>query len=162
MDVRRANIADREGVAPLIAKFRVELKSYKGIQAIEDVEAANAEFTEYIDSNFPIFVCEEDNRYFGYLVCRVDEPVVWVESIYVLTEHRRRGIASALFAAAEQLAASYGEDTLYNYVHPNNDAMIAFLNKRGYDVLNLIEIRKKHDGERLREQIRVRNNLFVY
>ena len=32
---------------------------------------------------------------------------------------------TALFGKAEKLAASFGEDTVYNYVHPNNHAMIA-------------------------------------
>lgn len=63
---------------------------------------------------------------------------------------------------AESLAKSYGEDTVFNYVHPNNIGMIAFLNKHGYTVLNLIEIRKPFSGEKLSTRIRVGDNLFDY
>jgi len=160
--VRRAAASDIDGVAALVAKFRVELKGFKGVQSEEDVGAAKAEVEEYAAAGFPIFVFEEASEILGYLVCRVDGSVVWVESLYVLSAHRRKGAASALFDAAQRLAASCGEDTLYNYVHPNNDAMIAFLRRKGYDVLNLIEIRRKREGEELRERIRVGNNVFGY
>ncbi len=162
MTIRTAEAQDIDAIAPLIAGFRVALKGYKGIAARENLPAAKEEFLEYIQAGFPIYLCFEGERCAGYLVCRVDAPVVWVESIYVAPEHRRGGIASALFAKAENLAASYGEDTLYNYVHPSNDAMLGFLRKRGYSVLNLIEIRKKHEGEVTREKVRVMNNEFDY
>ena len=73
---------------------------------------------------------------------------VWVESIFVREEYRRQGVAAALHGKAEEIAASYGNDTVYNYVHPNNHRMIEFLRKRGYTVLNLIEIRKPYQNEK--------------
>ena len=162
MSIYRADMQDIDSVAPLIAKFRVELKSYKNTQADEDISAAKNEFAEYIDEGFPVFVYKDGSQCLGFLVCRVNSGVVWVESLYVLNEHRRKGIAALLFSEAEKLAASYGGDMVYNYVHPNNDGMISFLNKRGYNVLNLIEIRKKYENEEISEQIRIRNNLFEY
>ena len=53
-------------------------------------------------------------------------------------------------------------DTLFNYVHPNNDAMINFLKSKGYTVLNLIEIRKPFKGEKNKTTIKVGNNEFDY
>ena len=67
-----------------------------------------------------------------------------------------------LFAKAEELAASMGEDTVYNYVHPNNEGMIRFLRTKGYTVLNLIEIRKAYEGEKLTAKIRVEKEVFDY
>ena len=84
------------------------------------------------------------------------------ESIFVKDEYRRRGIASALFDKAEALAESLGEETAYNYVHPNNHRMIEFLRKRGYTVLNLIEIRKPRKNEKLTTQIMVGDHTFDY
>lgn len=92
----------------------------------------------------------------------MDEPCVWVESIYVHPDFRRQGIGGALFGKAEELAASFGEDTVYNYVHPNNHAMIAFLRGKGYSVLNLLEIRKPYAGEKLTRKIRVDEEQFDY
>ena len=149
-------------IAPLVAQFRVTLKAFKGIHASPDAIAGAAELKEYLDAGFPIYAARSENGYCGYLVCRVDAPCVWVESIYVLPEFRRHGVGAALFQKAEALAASYGENTVYNYVHPNNDRMIAFLKSRGYHVLNLIEIRKAYPGEKLTTQIPVAENWFDY
>jgi len=162
MGISKADISDSKGIAQLIAKFRVELGALKNIRSDENLEAAEEEFAGYIKSGYPIFIYKENDRYLGYLICRAEIPNVWVESLYVLKERRRNGIASALYNSAEQLAASFGEDTLYNYVHPNNDAMIAFLNKKGYHVLNLIEIRKKRLNEKTHDKIIIGNNVFDY
>jgi Acetyltransferases len=162
MVVRKIDEGGKDDVSALIAKFRTELKSYKGISSEEDIISAQEEFSEYIASAFPVYACYDNEECVGYIVCRVEEPVVWVESLYVVAEKRRNGVATLLYDEAEALAKSYGEDTLYNYVHPNNDGMIRFLSKRGYDVLNLIEIRKKIGDERLTETISVRNNVFNY
>ena len=149
-------------LVPLVANFRVILKSFKGIVSEPNVLAAQEELIEYLDSDFPVYAAIEDGNYIGYMVCRVDAPCVWVESIYVDAEYRRKGIASALFAEAEKLAALYGEETVYNYVHPNNHGMISFLKRHGYTVLNLIEIRKPRTGEALNQKIQVEGNSFDY
>lgn len=74
----------------------------------------------------------------------------------------RQGVAAALHGKAEEIAASYGNDTVYNYVHPNNHRMIEFLRKRGYTVLNLIEIRKPYQNEKLTQTITVGEHEFDY
>ena len=94
--------------------------------------------------------------------CRIESEVVWVESIFVREEYRRQGVAAALHGKAEEIAASYGNDTVYNYVHPNNHRMIEFLGKRGYTVLNLIEIRKPYLNEKLTQTITVGEHEFDY
>lgn len=160
--MREAKADDVEVLAPLIAKFRVELKKFKKIQSTININAAKTEFCEYLDSRFPIYLAFIDDECVGYIVCRVDEPCVWVESIFVLESYRKLGIASKLFERAEILAKSYGEETLYNYVHPNNDAIIRFLNSKEYNVLNLIEIRKKYKNENITTKIKIKNNIFDY
>ena len=151
-----------DALAEMVASFRVELRSYKGIVSRTNVDAGREEMEEYLVAGFPVFVAMVDGQYAGYVVCRVDSEVVWVESIFVKEEFRRHGIASALHRKAEDIAASYGDDTVYNYVHPNNHRMIEFLRKRGYTVLNLIEIRKPYKGERLTQAITVGEHEFDY
>lgn len=151
-----------DALAQMVAQFRVELRFYKGIVSKPNMEAGREEMEEYLAAGFPVFAAIVDGEYAGYVVCRVDNQVVWVESIFVREEYRRRGVASALHSKAEEIAASYGNDTVYNYVHPNNHRMIAFLRKRGYTVLNLIEIRKPYPGEKLNRVIRVGEHGFDY
>ena len=149
-------------LAQLVALFRVELRSFKGIVSKPNIDAGREEMEEYLSAGFPVFAAVINGQYAGYVVCRVDSEVVWVESIFVKEEYRRQGVASALHNKAEEIAASYGEETVYNYVHPNNHRMIAFLRKRGYTVLNLIEIRKPYQGEQPTQTICVGEHEFDY
>lgn len=151
-----------DALAEMVASFRVELRSYKGIVSRTNVDAGREEMDEYLSAGFPVFVAMVDGKYAGYVVCRVDSEVVWVESIFVKEEYRRHGIATALHSKAEEIAAFYGENTVYNYVHPNNHRMIEFLRKRGYTVLNLIEIRKPYEGEQFTQTISVGDHYFDY
>lgn len=162
MEFREATINDLEGIAPLLAKFRVTLKSFKGIEASEDLVSAREEYKEYLQAKYSFWGCFDGGKFAGYLVCRIDEPTVWVESIFVAKEYRRKGIGKALFKKAEEIAQSYGEESLFIYVHPNNDGMIRFLDKLGYNVLNLIEIRKQYTGEQTTTQLLVGNHQFNY
>lgn len=151
-----------DALAEMVAFFRVELRSYKGLVSKPNVDASREEMEEYLVAGFPLFAAMVDGQYAGYVVCRVDSEVVWVESIFVKEEYRRHGVAAALHSKAEEIAASYGDDTVYNYVHPNNHRMIEFLRKRGYTVLNLIEIRKPYQGEKLTQVIQVGDHKFDY
>ena len=161
--IRQATRSDLKEIAYLTAEFRVTLKALRGVEARPDISAAQAELEEYLAAGYPVYAAvTAGGQYTGYIVCRVEEPCVWAESIYVCPEKRRCGIASALFEKAEELARSYGEETVYNYVHPNNDKMIGFLASNGYNVLNLIEIRKPYNGEKLHTKMQVGGNSFDY
>ena len=151
-----------DALAEMVALFRVELRSYKGIVSKPNVDAGREEMEEYLSAKFPMYAALVDGEYAGYVVRRVDSGVVWVESIFVKEEYRRHGVATALHSKAEEIAASCGDDTVYNYVHPNNHHMIEFLRKRGYTVLNLIEIRKPYKDEKLTQTIAVGEHEFDY
>lgn len=130
IEVRQAN----DEFAEMVAQFRVELRSYKGVVSKPNLEAGREEMEDYLSARFPVFAALVDGEYAGYLVCRIDGGVVWVESLFVKTDFRRQGVATALHSKAEEISASLGGDTVYNYVHPNNHRMIEFLRKRGYTV----------------------------
>ncbi len=163
LNIRLASGRDEDKITKLIAQFRVELKQLKGIRSSINLELAKEEFYEYLEAGFPIFVAENNcDELLGYLVCKVDDDVVWVESLFVSYDERRNGIATKLYNEAEKLSLELGGDTLYNWIHPNNDKMIGFLAKSGYNVLNLIEIRKPWKNEKTTEKICVGNNEFQY
>lgn len=160
--IRRAG-RDCEGdLAALIAAFRAELARLRGCERAPDLDAARKELEQYWSKGFPIFVAELEGRLVGYLVCRVDGNVVWAESLYVVPAYRRRGIGSALYSRAEELAEELGGSPPYNWVHPNNGVIIRFLERRGYRVLNLIELRRPLPGERPQARIRVGKHEFDY
>lgn len=162
MELVKIGSPDADGIAALVAAFRTQLKSYKGIQSQPDIAAGKEEILEFLNSGFPIYAVKDNDSFVGYIVCRIDEPCLWVEHIFVCEDHRRKGVASMLFKKAEEIAASMGEDTVYNFVHPNNENMIQFLRSKGYTVLNMIEIRKPYPGEKLTASIHVENEVFDY
>ena len=162
MNLIRIEKNDADRLAPLLAEFRVALNGYRGISSQPKVEAAREEIGEFLDAGFPVFAVEDGDELMGYMVCRMDAPCLWVEHLFVREAYRRRGVATLLFEKVEALAASMGEDTVFNFVHPNNLGMIAFLRSKGYTVLNMIEIRKPYPGERLTTTIPVGDSLFDY
>ena len=162
MIIRLAKIEDEEKISELIAQFRVELKQLKGITSIPKIHQAKEEFREYMEAKYPIFVADDNNELLGYIVCKIEGNVVWAESIFVSNSVRRKGIASKLYKEAENIAEKLGGTTVFNWVHPNNDKMIKFLSKMGYNVLNLIEIRKSWEHETLTQKISVGNHQYNY
>ncbi len=162
MEIIKIDSSYADMIAPLVAGFRVALRSCKGVKATPDVKAAKEELLDFFNSGYPVFAAKESGELAGYIVCRTDPPCLWVEHLFVRSEYRLRGIASALFEKAEELAKAMGEDTVFNYVHPNNEGMIGFLRSKGYTVLNMIEIRKPYEGENLTAKIKVDGNVFDY
>ena len=162
MEILKIDAASAEKLAPLAADFRVALGSYKGIVSEPNCEAGKAEILEYLRLRYPVFAAEDAGEPVGYIVCRVEDSLLWVEQLYVRPDRRREGIASRLFDKAEEIARSLGEETVFNYVHPNNEGVIRFLRSKGYTVLNLIEVRKPYRGEKLRTTITVGQQVFDY
>ena len=162
MEIRRLDASCADALAPLAAAFRATLCSLSGFSSQGDVNMAKEELLEYFQAGYPIYASEESDTFVGYVVCRTQDGLVWVEQLYVDPAFRRRGIASRLFEQAEALALENGEETVFNYVHPNNDAVIRFLRARGYTVLNLLEIRKPYRAEKPRRTIDVNGYRFDY
>lgn len=146
----------------MVSLFRKELRSFKGIESKVNIQDGKEELDEFLNSDFPIFAASTNSKYVGYLICRIENEIVWVEQIFVKKEYRLNNIATLLCKKAEEISTLYGNETLYFYVHPNNDVMINFLRKQGYSVLNLIEIRKPYKDEKLLQKIKVGDNEFDY
>ncbi len=105
---------------------------------------------------------EKGGKLVGYLVCRVDGKTVWAESLFVVAESRRRGAGSALYSRAEELAEELGAKSVYNWVHPDNQPIVSFLKRRGYDVLKLMELRRAGRNEKQGRTVKVDSQEFRY
>ena len=149
-------------LAYVTVDFRKTLASLKGQISTIDVDEAVEELRYYLNKKYPIYAVSDNGRYIGYCVCRIDDDVVWLESIYVRPEYRKKGVGRMLFEKAEAVAKEYGNDTLYLYVHPNNDQMINFSDHLGYNVLNLIEIRRSYPDEENKESYTIGEHTYKY
>ncbi|MBE0684489.1 MAG: GNAT family N-acetyltransferase [Anaerolineaceae bacterium] len=114
-------------------------QSEKIVMMSEAMGAAEGYFTE----NHRVFVYKIKNKMVGYSVLKIDNQVCWLDWMYVDPNNQGKGIASKLFDHAEEFAMKLGSDQLYIWVHPDNHRMLKFLKKKGYDVLNLIEVKKE-------------------
>jgi GNAT superfamily N-acetyltransferase len=164
MSVRQATPRDREALQELVLRFREEVRGYRPPSTRSfSLADAQAEVEEYVGEQYPLFVAEEaEGTILGYLVCRVQDDVVWAEQLYVVPGARRKGIGSALYEQAERLAAEIGSEAPYNWVDSANAPIIRFLKKRGYTVLNLLELRRPRSGEHVERRIKVGEEEFYY
>lgn len=163
MKVRLFLLSDTSELIKLVSQFRVALAKLKGIERKINLRSAQEELEDYKEKNYPIFVAEGDQgNLLGYHVCRIQDQIIWSESLYVIPEARRKGVGSALYEKAEIIAEELGCETVYNWVHPNNSRSILFLKKRGYNVLNLIEVCKKRSREKFTQKIKVDTYEFDY
>ena len=60
-----------QALSEMVALFRVELRSFKGIVSKPNVDAGREEMEEYLAAGFPVFAAVIDGQYAGYVVCRV-------------------------------------------------------------------------------------------
>jgi len=161
--IRKMESDDHDKLVELIAQFQVTMSRFQGRAKAPDLDAAEDDLNGYHAPKIQVFVAETDDKELaGYLVCRIRDDVLYAESLFVLAEHRRQGFGSALYSEAERLLEELQLDSLRNWVHPNNDRMISFLRKRGYSVLNKIEVRRVRHGESFMQRIKVGKNAFDY
>ena len=52
-----------DGLAQMVALFRVELRSYKGIESKPNKDAGREEMEEYLAAGFPVFAAMVDGQY---------------------------------------------------------------------------------------------------
>lgn len=161
--LRTAPLNHTYQLVEMIAKFRQSLLLLNNIEKSLDLKDAKFELDYYIDKGYPIYIAISKNEdVIGYIVIKEVDELVWAESLYVDSEWRRKGVAGELFDKAVMISNNYVQETVYVWVHPNNHKMIQFLAKRGYDVLNLIEVRKQRSDEDIQTFLKVGNNSFRY
>ena len=149
-------------LAYLVVDYRKYLGKLKDSQIEIDVDDAVEELKEFLYRKYPIYAIADNGRYIGYAVCKIDNDVVWLEQIFVRKEDRLKGVGRMLFERAEALSKEYGNETLYLYMHPNNSIMAEFLKHNGYDVLNMIEIRKAYKEEENTTTYKIGDHEYKY
>lgn len=150
------------GIYYMNIEFRKELAALRNYRCDADLESAQSEIGFYLSRRYPIYAASVNGAFVGYAVCRIDDDVVWLESVYVKKEYRNKGIATMLLKKCEEVAAEYGNETLYIYINPDNEQVIGLLNKNGYDVLNLIEVRKKYRDEKTDREYKIGDHTYKY
>lgn len=144
----------------MVFEMRLLMNKFNQSEQMVSISEATNEANSYFTENRSVFVFEQNNELLGYSVLKFEEEVCWLDWLFVNQDYHGQGIASKLFDHAEELAKNLGNDQLYVWVHPDNDCMLKFLKKKGYDVLNLLEVKKEKENPST--VISVLNNKFRY
>ena len=99
----------------------------------EEVETLPLPFHRLDQPGAEYLVAWEDGEPVGHACIDSREPPPIVQDVYVPEEHRRRGIATTLSEAAEELARSRGHLVICLDVDVENEAARALYTKLGYE-----------------------------
>ena len=83
------------------------------------------------------WVAESGGSVSGFLVVRMIAPEMEIMNVVVAAEHRRHGVAAALFGAAETEALQKNVSRLFLEVRESNSAAIAFYEQQGFSKMGL-------------------------
>ncbi len=144
----------------MVLDMRLLMNQLNQTTEITTLSSAKLEAESNFANNRKVFVYVLNDELIGYSVLKIEEQVCWLDWLFVKSSFFGKGIASDLFDHAEKYALELGNDQLYIWVHPDNHRMLRFLKKKGYDVLNLLEIKKSKTGAN--QIIRIFENEFKY
>ena len=149
-------------ITPLLVAFRKELALLKKRKINYDLADAKTELADYFTSDYEFYIALKEKSVIGYAILKVFDETIWLDQLFVQESERRKSVATKLLNIANKKAYKYGKETAFINVHPDNDKMISFLNKNGYNVLNLIEVRKLYNNEAIKTKIHVGDKSFLY
>ncbi len=140
-EIRRLDSSGSELVL-MVYDFRVILSKLNKSTLEYTLKDALDEISEYFKENKTVFGLYDDELLIGFSVLKSEDKVFWLEWLFIDRKFRGFENASLLFDFTENFAKENGADQLYIWVHPDNKQMLRFLKKKGYDVLNLVEVKK--------------------
>lgn len=86
-----------------------------------------------------IFVARQDGIALGFILARLietniynDDPVLYIEALYVDQQHRRQGVGHALLTSAARLASDSGAVEVYSVPIPGSRGVQRFLARMGF------------------------------
>jgi GNAT superfamily N-acetyltransferase len=92
--------------------------------------------------NSTLFLVRGGNHAIGFVVIRKapDDPVFWLDDLFVKEDLRRSGIGRRIVRAVELFVKGKGGDALYIPVAATNRAALLFYSKLGYSRINMVEL----------------------
>ncbi|MBN2362971.1 GNAT family N-acetyltransferase [candidate division WOR-3 bacterium] len=140
-EIRRLASAGSELVL-MVYEFRLILHKLNKSPIEYTIKEAFEETSEYFKDNKIVFGLYDDDLLIGFSVLKFENDVYWLEWHFIDRKFRGFENASLLFDYTENYVLEKGAFQMYIWVHPDNRQMLRFLKKKGYDVLNLVEVKK--------------------
>lgn len=133
MHVREATSADADALVSelLVPSYRASERVDSEFNRLDEDALETADPSYWLDEDDRVlFVAVEDDDLIGHVSgVIVDEPPIYerdqrvhIDGLYVITEYRRQGVATALIDRIEQWARTRSCDYLGVAVHVDNEA----------------------------------------
>ena len=156
--IRRLAPSEDAAIALVARRMRATLVELLGASAGQSLyspawleKRARSHLTA-LDPTRAVLVAELDDAIVGHVMTRLEREenryYGLVATVYVCKALRRKGIASALWAAAEQELRAHGAAAMATNTATDNDALRAMLERRGYAVAlrdvdrNMVHLRR--------------------
>lgn len=152
----------KESMIRMIAAFFVDhymISENEPAEITPDrLATANENLRDWLsEEDTRVFIIQEDRIEAGTLILKTHGgSVVWIETLYVKGELRRRGIASRAIALAEKYAVEVMKaPAVCMDVIPQNSAAIKLYHSLGYDTLSMITLRKSMTEDRRTDPVQL-------
>jgi len=142
--IREAQTDDLEAIWPLVQAFRDEHGEMLGAGIRSTREQAIEEARSNLESASAGYILAFDSgqRVVGFRRWELHEGFYFTRELYVVPDMRRRDVARRLIRFFEQWLLDKGQDIACISTVPANRRMIELARSEGYDVLNMVELRK--------------------
>lgn len=154
VNIREYDVKDFVALSYLVADFFTFHRRLQGRGPLPPEEAATIIPRDMIQESSYVLVAEpqEGGDIIGF--CRIEdhEGAFFLREIMVTENQRIRGVGTALLKAAEEHIKAKGRTNLYLSVVPYNIDAVRFFVRRGYNILNTIELRTETPDEKVQRK----------
>ena len=149
--VREYDVKDFPALCNLVAEFFSHHRRLNGRGPLPPDEAATLIPRDMLQESSYLLVAEptQGGNIVGFCRIELHEGAYFLRELGVASSWRIRGVGTELLREAEAYIKSKGETNLYLSVVPRNIDAIRFFVRRGYDVINTIELRTKVTDDRV-------------
>jgi len=143
--IREALRGDRDNLARLLLAFSNEHSQMIGGKGSFTLDQAREEVKRNLrrrDSGYFAALDSSSNQLVGFRRWELRDGFYFTRELYVIPDMRRQGVAKELMRHFEQWVLGKGQDIACISCTPQNIAMMTLARSEGYEILNMIEMRK--------------------
>jgi ribosomal protein S18 acetylase RimI-like enzyme len=154
VSIREYAVEDFVGLTNLVAEFFTFHRQLNGRGPLPPDEAATMIPQDMLQESSQILVAEEkqEKKVIGFCRIELHEGAYFLRELGVTENWRIRGVGTALLRAAEDYIKKVGESNLYLSVVPRNIDAVRFFVRRGYDIINTMELRTQASEEKVQRK----------
>ncbi|MFX0169747.1 MAG: GNAT family N-acetyltransferase [Candidatus Hodarchaeota archaeon] len=149
--IREYHVKDFPALCHLVAEFFSYHRELNGRGPLPPDEAATLIPRDMLKETSKILVAEptENGDIIGFCRVELHEGAYFLRELGVTSSWRIRGVGTALLRSAEEHIKTAGQSNLYLSVVPRNVDALRFFVRRGYDIINTIELRANVTEDRV-------------